>query len=179
MIANLVLIPRALAGLTDHRQAMQTILQYRAYELYGWHPDEQPTPKSPPNFRENWRNPEPDPESDPRGKARTAHDPSNSAGTASQAGPVSFDKMRRWARDPNSNVHRIIVIVLHHGPLSRTRLETEIARRDFSKSPRGAVASLMSNKGNSYGRVFQERENLVSLHPEIEDEVRKHHWAIE
>lgn len=38
VIANLVLIPAALASLTDYDPDVQAALQFRAYELYGWHP---------------------------------------------------------------------------------------------------------------------------------------------
>jgi hypothetical protein len=105
--------------------------------------------------------------------------PRSSASAPSQEGAVSIDKIRRWALDPDSNVHRIIGIVVHHGPLSRTHLQAENMRRDFSKNPGGAIASLLTNKGNSYGRVFREQGGLLSVHPEIEGEVRKHRWASE
>jgi len=68
---------------------------------------------------------------------------------------------------------------VHYGPLSRAQLVQEIERRNFSKDPYGAVASLMSNNRKSYGMAFRQQGGLVSVHPEIEDEVRKHHWASE
>lgn len=57
MPANLVLLPRALAGLTDHHPAVEQCLQYRAWELYKWFPDGQPQPEKPANYPGNWREP--------------------------------------------------------------------------------------------------------------------------
>ena len=57
MPANLVLLPRELAGLTDHNRSIEKCLQYRAWELYGWHPDEQMPPEKPANYPNNWRAP--------------------------------------------------------------------------------------------------------------------------
>jgi hypothetical protein len=131
------------------------------------------------NYPENWREPELGPETATRGNAKTARIPTSSACAPSEERPVGIDKIRLWASKPASNVHRIIAIVVHHGPLSRRGLEAKIKQLAFSKNPGGAIASLMSNKGNSYGRVFREHGGLVSIHPEIDDAVRKHHWASE
>lgn len=60
-VANLVLLPRALAGLTDHDIEIQKALQYRAFELYGWHPEEMPQPVKPIFYPAEWRDPLPDP----------------------------------------------------------------------------------------------------------------------
>ena len=62
VIANLVLIPRALASLTDHDPGVQAAIQYRAYELYAWHPEEQSILEKPVNYPENWLEPQPDSE---------------------------------------------------------------------------------------------------------------------
>lgn len=56
-LANLVMLPRALAGLTDHDQAIQKCLQYRSWELYGWHPEDEAQPKKPEKYPTNWRDP--------------------------------------------------------------------------------------------------------------------------
>ena len=58
-VANLVLLPRPLAGLTDHDVEISAALRYHAYELYGWHPIEMQTPKRPDYYPEEWRAPEP------------------------------------------------------------------------------------------------------------------------
>ena len=59
-IANLVLLPRALAGLSDHDPAIQQALQYRAYELYqGWYPAHVGIPIKPAGYPTQWREPMP------------------------------------------------------------------------------------------------------------------------
>lgn len=49
-LANLVLLPAALAGLSDHDAAIARMLQYRACDLFNWHPPEQPAPLCPPGY---------------------------------------------------------------------------------------------------------------------------------
>lgn len=63
-IANIVLLPRSIAGLSDNHPSMTKALQYRSFELYGWFPtdiagDPQSPPVKPPNYPANWREPEP------------------------------------------------------------------------------------------------------------------------
>ena len=58
--ANLVLLPRAIAALSDHNDNIRDILKYRAYKLFGFWPDEEkPRPTDPPeNYpkEEEWLN---------------------------------------------------------------------------------------------------------------------------
>ena len=53
-IANLVLLPRALAGLADHDREIQAVLKYRAFELYNWNPDGVAAPQRPDFYPSNW-----------------------------------------------------------------------------------------------------------------------------
>jgi len=64
LVPNLVLLPRAIAGLTDHDEHVQECLQYRAFELFGWYPgreseDPAKKPANPParpdKYADNWR----------------------------------------------------------------------------------------------------------------------------
>jgi hypothetical protein len=57
--ANLVLLPRALAGLTDHHPHVIACLRYRAWELYKWYPDGEEQPVRPDNYPKNWQQPRP------------------------------------------------------------------------------------------------------------------------
>lgn len=54
-IENLVLIPNSIAQLSDNFDDVKRALQYRAYELYGWYPDEKTVPVKPANYPNNWR----------------------------------------------------------------------------------------------------------------------------
>jgi hypothetical protein len=58
-IANLVLLPRALAGLTDHDRHVQSVLQYRAFELYQWSPEGVQRPERPDGYPDGWKPPLP------------------------------------------------------------------------------------------------------------------------
>ena len=57
-VANLVLLPRPLAGLTDHDEEIVAALQFRSYELYGWYPSDLPMPSRPSFYPTNWRPPQ-------------------------------------------------------------------------------------------------------------------------
>lgn len=56
-IANLVLLPRAIASLSDYDPEVQAALQYRAYELYDWYPAGEAVPVRPPMYPTFWREP--------------------------------------------------------------------------------------------------------------------------
>lgn len=46
-LANLVLLPAALAGLSDHHEGVAQCLRYRSYVLFGWHPEQSSAPEMP------------------------------------------------------------------------------------------------------------------------------------
>ncbi len=52
--ANLVMLPRSLAKLSDHNTRVQKVLQYRAYELFQWYPDSLGKPTKPKNYPSEW-----------------------------------------------------------------------------------------------------------------------------
>jgi hypothetical protein len=50
-VANLVLIPREIAGLTDHCDAVKELLKYESFKRFGFKPDsENNTPNKPKNY---------------------------------------------------------------------------------------------------------------------------------
>lgn len=51
-LANLVLLPAPLAGLSDHHETVAACLRYRSYELFGWHPEEVGPPVRPAGYPE-------------------------------------------------------------------------------------------------------------------------------
>ena len=55
LLANLVLIPRILANLSDYFNAVIDVLKYRSYELYGWHPEGTAAPQCPSYYPRVWR----------------------------------------------------------------------------------------------------------------------------
>lgn len=92
---------------------------------------------------------------------------------------VSINRLRRWASNPKLRVHSIIAIMSHHKSLSRREFVAKILELGISRAPYGAVASLMSNEGNSYGRVFvEDAAGTLSFHPGIVHEIGKHQWML-
>jgi len=64
-LANLVLLPAPLAGLSDHHRAVADCLRYRSYELFGWYPEEATAPVKPVGYpsASDWAPPPPIPPS--------------------------------------------------------------------------------------------------------------------
>ena len=90
---------------------------------------------------------------------------------------IVISRIRGWSMKPDLIVHRIIGIVVRAGgAISREELTKKIAQLTSSKNPAGAVASLLTSKGNAYGRVFEEIDGKLRLHPEVEYEVRAFNW---
>lgn len=56
-LANLVLLPRTLAGISDHHKPLTAALRYRAFELYGWKPEEEEIPIKPTGYPLLWSSP--------------------------------------------------------------------------------------------------------------------------
>lgn len=174
-IANIVLLPRAIAGLSDHDPEVQTALQYRAFELYNWWPEEFPKPQKPAFYPTNWRAPEAD-----RQRVtivRQAPERKRIVSDASIAKERELPiKIQRWANASDLNVHKIISIVAKAGRISRKDLEQRIAQSTNSKTPYGAISSLLTNKGNSYGHVFHEENGMIQIRPELEKVVGQYQW---
>lgn len=102
VLANLVLVPAPIVSLTDHDPAVIAALQYRSYELYGWHPVEAARPARPAAYPTNWRGPLARP-SDPLVRVPGRPPPAASGGTGSEhflpRGESQRDVMKRlWAR---------------------------------------------------------------------------------
>jgi hypothetical protein len=183
-IANLVLLPRALAGLSDHDPEIQASLQYHAFELYSWHPEGTTAPQKPAFYPTKWRPPAP-----PHSAARTRVVPSarrlaNDSDPSYAGGGMPPEerrlvtiRIREWATRPDLNVHRIIGMVVRRGSMSRYQLVGEVDRLTNSKNAYGAVSSLLTTKGNAYGRVFEDVAGTIRLHPALEDEIRSHRWS--
>ena len=176
-VANLVLLPRALAGLTDHNPGIQRAIQYRAFELYGWYPDGEQSPERPQDYPENWREPLADPVV-PIGQIQPIPSvrPDNPA-KANDDNPAPIQKIQNWANKPGSIVHSIIAVAARRTPVSRNQLVQEIEKLGISRDAYGAVASLMTNLGNNYGRVFVvDNTERLTFHPGLKEEIAKHSW---
>ena len=178
-LANLVLLPRALAGLTDHDVEIQKSLQYRAYELYCWKPEGQSTPLRPDFYPAEWREPQPYPEV--LGK-RFPSLPQNPSPPTVE--PISgkdprtlMDRISGWSSKPDLIVHKIIALVaMADAGMFRDQLVKRVSELTNSKSPYGAIASLLTDSGNSYGRVFEECGGVIRIRPDLVQQVRSLSW---
>jgi hypothetical protein len=56
-IPNLVLLPSAIAGLSDFFDNVIQALQFRSFEIYGWYPEGKDEPTKPANYPINWQEP--------------------------------------------------------------------------------------------------------------------------
>jgi hypothetical protein len=107
-IANLVLLPRALAGLSDHDPEIQASLQYRAHEPYSWYPDGADIPQRPAFYPSRWPTPEPPSAIVPSYVARSANRAPNQtvqtgelAGMSAEERGLIIARLREWASRPH------------------------------------------------------------------------------
>lgn len=178
-IANIVLLPRALAGLSDHAIEIKTALQYRAFDLYRWFPKDVPQPLKPEFYPSNWREPQPDTVDVRMPPTVCTSSQSTSDELSREKGRELADRIVDWSRSPNLNVHKIIALVVKaHDAISRNDLVKQVAEFTQSKSPYGAVASLLTDGGNAYGRVFTDFNGLIRIHPEVDEQVHALTWSL-
>ena len=171
-VANIVLLPRALAGLSDHDLEIQKALQYRACELYEWWPEEVQRPVKPDFYPAEWREPQPDP--------RTVRPLPIGGGPPYPETPrVLARRIEHWSHRPDLNVHKIIALVVQApGGISRDELIRRVGHVTLSKNAYGAVASLLTNKGNAYGQVFSDENGIIRIHPGVRDHVSSLTWRV-
>lgn len=88
------------------------------------------------------------------------------------------ERIRLWAARPKSIVHKIIAqVVAFPGGLVRHDLVRRVQQFTTSRNPPGAIASLMTSQGNAYGRALIDDGGIVSIHPDVRDEVARHKWT--
>jgi hypothetical protein len=180
-LANLVLLPRALAGLSDHDPEIQAALQFRSYELYDWRPDGATAPQRPQFYPRNWRDPEPDhgAASRPRIAPRSMGPVVKNVEMSGEERLLVVERVQRWAAKPKLNVHKIIALVAKsHDGVARAELVNQVTKATATTSQKayGAIASLLTSKGRAYGRVFEDVAGVVRLHPDISDAVLSFRW---
>lgn len=176
--ANLVLLPRAVAGLSDHDREIQSALQYRALELYDWWPDGFERPIRPAFYPADWRDPMPD----ILGRRRTSRAGTTSGGDA----PLGDDEIEmlagrlvRWSTKPQLLVHKALaVIVTADEGMSRKQWVDRVAELTHSPNAYGATSQLFTKASNGYGRVLRERHGCVGFNPELEELAKSLPWRV-
>jgi len=193
-IANLVLLPRALAGFSDHDPQVSQALKYRAFELFGWYPNDQDQPDRPAQYPSSWRPPEIFSDTVAKALARrngetASEQPTRSgrkagffAPTPERAMPpdektLVLRRVEMWARKPQQLSHIALAVVAYHEPHGIDRSTLVKRLTPFSKNPEGAINSLCRSDGNSYGRaLIQTVEGRLRIHPAVTEAVMAHDW---
>jgi hypothetical protein len=92
---------------------------------------------------------------------------------------ILLERIERWAKNPHLNVHKIIALVVKAKTgISREILVQEANRLSGSKNAYGAVSSLLTSKANAYGRVFIDIDGIISIHPDLVNEVSRYSWRV-
>ncbi|GAP71804.1 hypothetical protein SAMD00024442_187_2 [Candidatus Symbiothrix dinenymphae] len=100
---------------------------------------------------------------------------------------VSVDKsvnekikmLKLWSTKPDCKHHKIIARFLESEPVKRGDFIDILAKKQPEiTNPYGSVASMMSDAGHSYGRVFMEDEGELIICPELDKIVRSLIWKI-
>lgn len=172
VLANLVLLPRALESLTDHHQPVKEMLRYHSYQLYKWLPEGLNAPNKPDGYdRLTWIEPE------ETSMVRSRRNSSECTTNKSVESNLT-NKLEKWSRDVNLNIHKIISLIYENKGISRDDLIKLISYHGFSRNPSGAVSSMLSDKGNSYGEILKiTEEGNVEFLPEVESIVGKLEWT--
>lgn len=85
------------------------------------------------------------------------------------------DRIFAWARKPTQNSHIIVRTFLEHRnkSLSPNDFIEVIKRMNVSVNPYGAVRSMMTNAGNSYGKIFMDDDGVLILVPELQPKLKE------
>lgn len=84
-----------------------------------------------------------------------------------------YNRVYLWAKKPNQNSYKIFKLFLEYRNKELTTSDfIELVRLNkITRNPYGSVHSMMSDAGNSYGRVFMEDDGVLALIPELQDRV--------
>lgn len=151
-IANIVLLPKALAGLSDHCDEVMNLLQHRAYELYRWYPKEEgySVPKYQDEFAKlPWSNPEDFKECEPWEEGKI---------------PIG-ERIKVWRGKPESIVYKTIEIVKNNPKIEIKELKRKLI--GISSNPDVTISSLQTDSGNAYGKVLRRDGDKISLNGNV------------
>lgn len=167
--ANLVYIPAAIHSLTDYDAHVEACLKYRAYELYGWKPEEADIPEKPEKYPTEWLV-----------LPYCSNPLQNEQGEHKENAPCSkaLSRLDDVYTD-DSIVHNIIQRALDLGCTDEKAVYVD----DLTIDPvaRYHISSMKTDKGNAYGRYFEGLgrgvDAQVSFVPQIWERLKKLGWA--
>lgn len=89
-------------------------------------------------------------------------------------------RILNWNLNSRFICYKIIAILFN----SKYGLDIEtfsaiVDQKTKSKNPKGAIRSLMTSKGNAFGKVFIEVDGVIKFAPEIYETVSQLNWIIE
>jgi hypothetical protein len=92
---------------------------------------------------------------------------------------VVSDRIRRWAGEPDTKIHKMIAIVVGSpAGIRRGDLVRRVGQVTHSRNPYGAVSSMLTTKGNAYGRVCIDVDGVITIHPDVADLVHRFQWKV-
>lgn len=172
--ANLVCIPAAIHSLTDFDAHVAACLKYRAYELYGWKPDESEIPEKPENYPTEWLE-LPRYEKSARTKSTMLQ---KCIGEQVAVCSKALGRLAGVYAD-DSIVHEIIQRAIDLGCSD----ERWVYMDDLAvgRANRNNIQSMKTENGNSYGRYFDGKgrgaDAKVCFVPEIWQQLKALNWA--
>lgn len=141
-VANLVLLPNVLAGLSDHCDMIKEMLAHRVYQLFRWYPENEGF--FIPEYNEDYINlPWRDQAAAESWESNKPHD--------------LLKRLQRWSQKKQSIVYQAIKIAISHNSISCKEFADRL--EGMAASPKITIASLMTDRGNAYGRVFEYADN--------------------
>lgn len=81
------------------------------------------------------------------------------------------ERIFEWADKPYSIVYKIIAVYLQYERITCSGLIDKLKTLHIATDPYGSVHSLMTDKGNSYGRVFMEENGFLVFVPEVRERI--------
>lgn len=81
------------------------------------------------------------------------------------------ERIFEWADKPYSIVYKIIAVYLHYERITCSGLIDKLKTLHIATDPYDSVHSLMTDKGNSYGRVFMEENGFLVFVPELRERI--------
>lgn len=81
------------------------------------------------------------------------------------------ERIFEWADKPYSIVYKIIAVYLQYERITCSGLIDKLKTLHIATDPYGSVHSLMTDKGNSYGRVFMEENGFLVFVPELRERI--------
>lgn len=81
------------------------------------------------------------------------------------------ERIFEWADKPYSIVYKIITVYLQYESITCSGLIDKLKTLHIATDPYGSVHSLMTDNGNSYGRVFMEENGFLVFVPELRERI--------